>query len=229
MFKGDISVSFRDVHPPNSSGVYMPIIRIPYERWDDHPQYREFLKKSRSQIALGRTHLLRDSKYIGQPLFCFCWNCVSKYVYISVYPKSTMYKKHVKNILECVHMYVCMLYAICWAIGEQIFAPTHTSREPSFSLEHTFFFSTSVHLSWMVANWRNPCKFKSHRFPSLPQLLEWWQTLSKNWWFTITWIYFSKPYCGPHAESLKALRCDHRWKNPYHPWDWYILPTCKPL
>ena len=23
-------------------GVYMPIIRIPYQRWDDHPQYNEF-------------------------------------------------------------------------------------------------------------------------------------------------------------------------------------------
>ena len=23
-------------------GVYMPIPRIPYYRWDDHPEYREF-------------------------------------------------------------------------------------------------------------------------------------------------------------------------------------------
>ena len=27
---------------PKSVGVYMPIIRIPYERWDDHLQYNEF-------------------------------------------------------------------------------------------------------------------------------------------------------------------------------------------
>ena len=24
-------------------GVYIPIIRIPHERWDDHPQYKELI------------------------------------------------------------------------------------------------------------------------------------------------------------------------------------------
>ena len=112
MFKGDTSVSFRDGHPPNSSGEYMPSIRIPYERWDDHPQYREFLKQSSSQIALGRTHLLRNSTYIGQPLFGFCWNscaCVSEYVYICISKVKDVHKTY-KNILVNVYTYTFTCY-----------------------------------------------------------------------------------------------------------------------
>ena len=32
----------RDGHQPNSRGLYIPIIRIPIKRWDDHPQYCDF-------------------------------------------------------------------------------------------------------------------------------------------------------------------------------------------
>ena len=179
MFKGDISVSFRDGHPPNSGGVYMPIIRFPYERWDDHPRLREFLKQSSSQIALGRTHLvrnLRNSTYIGQPLFGFCWNsCVCVRICIYLYIQSQRCtQKMQKHILECVHIYVYMLYTICWAIGEQVYAPAHFERTQFFFRTYVLF-SASVHLSCalvqaMVAkNWRNLAT-ESHGFPSLPQL-----------------------------------------------------------
>ena len=32
-----------DGHQPYSRGLYtVPIVRIPYERWNDHPQFKEF-------------------------------------------------------------------------------------------------------------------------------------------------------------------------------------------
>lgn len=145
MFKGDISVSFRDGHPPNSGGVYMPIIRFPYERWDDHPRLREFLKQSSSQIALGRTHLvrnLRNSTYIGQPLFGFCWNscvCVSEYVYICISKVKDVHKK-CKNTYLNVYIYTFTCYTQYVELLVNKYMPPHTSREPSFSSEHTFFF-----------------------------------------------------------------------------------------
>ena len=118
MFKGDISVSFRDGHPPNSSGVYMSIIRIPYERWDDHPQHREFLKNIKFTDCTHLLRNLRNSTYIGQPLFGFCWNscvCVCQNMYISVYPKSKMYTKHIKtktylNVYTYTHIHLHVIH-----------------------------------------------------------------------------------------------------------------------
>lgn len=184
MFKGDISVSFRDGHPPNSSGVCMSIIRIPYERWDDHPQYREFLKNIKFTDCTHLLRNLRNSTYIGQPLFGFCWNscvCVSEYVYICISKVKDVHKTYKnKNILECVHIYSYTF--TCYTQYAELlvnkYMPPHTSREPSFSSEHSRYvlFSASVHLSCalvqaMVAkNWRNLAT-ESHGFPSLPQLL----------------------------------------------------------
>ena len=34
----------RDGHHPTSTGVYTTTMRIPYLRWDDHPQYKELFE-----------------------------------------------------------------------------------------------------------------------------------------------------------------------------------------
>ncbi len=41
-------------------GVYRPIIRIPHERWDDHPQYREFRLDPRTCVSGGTSLAIRE-------------------------------------------------------------------------------------------------------------------------------------------------------------------------
>ena len=227
MFKGDISVSFRDGHPPNSSGVYMSIIRIPYERWDDHPQYRDFLKNIKFTDCLRQNSSVKEF-YLYWPtliLFLLEFLCVKicRYLYIQSQQCTQNMQKH---ILECVH--------ICWAIGKQICDPAHTLRENPVFLENirSFFrFCASQLCVGSRKRWPRTGGTYSNRVTRVPQFASASlddrdrkktheasaESIDKPWRFLFLMLNLSSretlvvgyTFCDSPDRGL-PVRCDHR-------------------
>ena len=61
-------------HQPKSVGVYIPIIRIPIKRWDDHPQYCDFWPWHMCFLFFRYLKLYRTMKMI--------WEWIGKHVNI---------------------------------------------------------------------------------------------------------------------------------------------------